>query len=302
MTNVSTYALHQSTLRDAASVQATLATLQQQVSSGQKSQNFAGLGEGVEQYLSLETKISRSQQYIDNNNTIKTRIAATGKALDDIINTASNLKSLIQSARTSSEREGMAFREQINAAWQALAGHLNTSSEGRFLFAGSATDTPAVRTDLFPQTKEPGVPDESYYQGNSQDLFVQPQDNVTIKYNVRANDPAFQKIFAGLALADDAFTSNLDSDYTKAYDLVNEGLKGVIGIQATVNANSVAIDSINQGHNSQNLYLRGIVEEIGNADILGASTQISINQGILQASFRSFSILSQLRLSDFLKG
>jgi len=44
------------------------------------------------------------------------------------------------------------------------------------------------------------------------------------------------------------------------------------------------------------------VEEIGNADILGASTQISINQGILQASFRSFSILSQLRLSDFLKG
>ena len=41
---ISTLALHQTTLRDASKVQVNLADLQQQLSSGSKAQDFAGLG------------------------------------------------------------------------------------------------------------------------------------------------------------------------------------------------------------------------------------------------------------------
>ncbi len=298
---ISTYAVFQNTLRDATRVQEELMTLQNQLSSGQKSKDFEGIASQAEQFIDLDSRISKTDQYVINNKLVQSRLNGTNAALSQIIDTAMNLKNIISTRRNAAASNGVPFDVMLRGAWQSLTGQLNSNAEGRYLFSGSRTDTPAVNSNDFPSLVYSGVPDTGYYQGSDQDVSVRPQDGVEFNYNIRADDPAFQKIMAGLAMAQKGDTYNDDSALQAAYTLVDEGLKGVIGLQATVNTNTIALEQTNEQHNALKLYWKSMKEEINNTDIIAASTQVAINQGILQASFQAFAKINSLRLSDYLR-
>lgn len=299
--HISTYALYQTTLQDSSKVQQNLADLQSQLSSGSKSQDFAGLGGSVAaQFLSLENKISKSTNYVDENQIISTRLNSTDNVLSQVIESATNLKSLISQRRTAGSNSA-SFNDAIQGEWQNLVGQLNSSLQGRYLFSGSRTDNPPVDSKNFPTIKVDGVPDDGYYQGSKQDLMARVNESTEITYNVRADDQGIQKIFAGLALAKQGDTGNSDTDLQKAYEFIDQGLNSVIATRSIVNQHTVQIDNINTQEQSFQLYFKGVKEEIGNADLVSISTQVAINQGILQASFQAFAKINALRLSDYLK-
>ncbi len=298
---IGTYAIFQSTLKDMGNTQSELTRLQIQLSSGLKSQNYTGIADQAEQFLDLENKISKSDLYLKNNKLVGTRLEITSNALGQVIETATALKNLIAVRRNGTQGDNTTFGEQLRDQWQALFAQLNISAEGRFLFSGTATDVRPVDTEVFPTLAERGVPDDGYYRGSKENITIRAQEDITFEYNVRADNVAFQKIFAGLAMAREGDTHNSDDDLATAYDLVNQGLQGVITLQATVNSNKVAIDDINTQHQAFKLYWQGVKEEIVNTDLVAASTQVAINQGILQASFQAFARINSLRLSDFLQ-
>jgi flagellar hook-associated protein 3 FlgL len=299
---VSTYNIHQSLLRDATRSQTDLFNLQNQISSGLKTQVFSGLGNSVEQFADLESRLGRSQTYIDGNKIIQGRLDVADNALSAIIDTATDIKNLIALRRNSAVGDSLAFDQQIQGKWQALTSQLNISQEGRYIFSGTATDRPAVDGDNYPTLQEDGVPDAGYYGGSSQDITVRIEDNTTITYNVRADDPAFQQLFAGLAMARKYGAQSGESEQMRqAYDLVSEGLNGIIGVRAKVNANKVTVVENSDRLASQQLYWKGLKEEISNTDIVAVSTQVAVNQGVLQAAFQAFARISSLKLSDFLR-
>ena len=303
---VSSYSLQQSTLRDASKVMADLATQQEQLSSGVKSQDFAGIASDAQQYLALDNKMSRNQQYITDNQVASTRLDNTTTAIGDITTIATNIRNLILQRRNSSQADTLGYDEQLNGYWQALTSALNTNIGGRYLFSGSKTDTPPVDTQNFPTTQVEGVPDSTYYKGSTQNLSFRPNDNVQITYNVRADDPAFQQIFAGLALAKTAPSgsnnnSSTDDLLSQAYDLLTNGLASLNTVAATVNSNKLLLQNISDRQNSQQLYWKGLKENLINTDLVSVSTQVAVNQGILTASFQSFAKINSLRLVDFLK-
>ncbi len=298
---ISTFALHQTTLRDTSKAQVNLADLQQQLSSGQKSQDFAGLGgNDSEQFLLLENKIAKTDIYLNNNKIVTTRLNATDNILSQVIETASNLKSLISQRRNAASNSA-AFPETLRGAWQSLVSQLNTSMEGRYLFSGTRTDTAPVNPDVFPTIGEDQVPNDDYYQGSEENINLRADDNTEITYNVRADDEGIKKIFAGLAMAMKGHDNVSDAELSKAYDLVEEGLDGVISSRAIVNQNKISVDTINNRHESFKLYFQEVKESIGNADLVSVSTQVAINQGILQAAFQAFAKINSLKLSDFLR-
>lgn len=298
---ISTYAIFQNTLRDLGDRQLDLFELQNQISSGKKSENFAGIAGQTEQFIDLEEKISRADLYLQNNKLARSRLEITDIALDQVIDTANSLKTLILSRRNGTQGSNNTFSEQLRNEWQALVAQLNTQSEGRYLFAGAATDTRPVNPNTFPLPDDLGVPDANYYQGSNKDITLRAQDNVSFEYNVRADASGFQKIFAGLANASRGDKDNSDGDLARAFDFIEEGLQEVITLQANVNANKVAIDELNDEHESFRIYWIGIKEEIIGTDLLSASTQVAINEGILQASFQAFSRINSLKLADFLR-
>ncbi len=299
---LSTYNLQQTLLRDATRSQLTLADLQGQISSGIKSNSFSGLGGNVEQFADLEARLSRSQSFIDGSKILEGRLNVADNALNSIIETATDIKNLIALRRNSAVGDSLAFQSQLEGKWQALVSQVNITSEGRYLFSGTATDTPPVSATNFPELQVDGVPDSGYYYGSSDDISIRIEDNVTIIYNTRADDPAFQKIFAGLATARKFGSQSGESEQLQqAYDLIAEGVDGIIGLRAIVNSNKVTVSENSDRLQSQSLYWKGLKEEISNTDIVAASTEVAVNQGILQASFQVFARISSLKLSDFLR-
>jgi flagellar hook-associated protein 3 FlgL len=280
-----------------------LYTLQNQLSSGLKTDNFSGLGGDTEKFVDLDARLGRTQTYIDSSQLASDRLSITDNVLGQVIDIGTDIKNLIALRRNSAVGDDVAFQTQLRGKWQALAAVMNTTSEGRYIFSGTRTDTPAVDTDFMPVLQTDGTPDTGYYNGNSEDITVRVEDNVNISYNVRADDPAIQKIFAGIATAYKYGSSFAGEsvDLQKAYDFLQEGVDGVISTRATVNANIVNVSDNKDRLSSMQLYWKGLKETISNTDIVSVSTEVAVNQGILQAAYQAFAKISSLKLADFLR-
>lgn len=300
VTRVSTYAMHQTTMTDVTRLQARMANLQNQISSGMKSSTFQGLDGQVEAFVQFEAKIKKNQTYINNNTLIIARLQTTDVALEQIISIASDFQNLLVQRRNPVSGDDLQFDISANALRQALANQLNTAQEGRYLFSGSRTNIPPVPAPIQGNTA-PGLPDDNYYQGNDVDLFARVQDNFDVQYNVRANEEGFQKLFAAIELGLRADHSNSQDLLMEATELVASALQDIIAIRARVQQNTVNIEEINERHEQLNLYWKGLSERIIKTDLLSASTEVALSEAVLQASFQSFTRLNSLRLTDFLR-
>ena len=296
---ISTRSVHQRTLVDFNRVQSHLLELQKQISSGIKTDDFKGLAGQVEQFTNLDGKIRKAVTYQESNEIVITRIQTANVAFDGMVETVNDIKNLLVQWRDPGLRPTLPFTQQMEAFKKTLTGQLNQTADGRFLFGGSRTDIPPV-IDPLPAPVSVGTPDDSYYQGSKEDIIVRAQDNQEIRYNIRADNEAFQNVFAGMAMAAEAHALDDDERMITAFNMVNDGLQGIIALQAENNQNSVTIRQINDRHKSLQLYWQGVTEEVSKTDIVAASTEVAVDQAVLTATFQAFSSINRLRLSDFL--
>ncbi len=296
---VSTHSIHQSTLGDVNRTQVRLANLQNQISSGKKTNNFQGLGSQVEHFVSLESKMAKSKTYVENNAVVLSRVNTTRVVMENIIELVDDMEDLLLLSRSSSNGDALQFKQQMGSMRDRLGEMLNTSFEGRYLFGGSNTSAPPIKNGI--NTTVAGLPDRAYYNGSSEDALARIDDNIEIAYGVRGDALGFQKVMAAIGLSLDADTRNAgDPQLGEAYSLMQDALQDIIKEQTKVNANIVAIESVTTRHQELSLYWRGVAESLINTDIVEASTELAIDQTILQASFQSFASLNRLRLVDFL--
>lgn len=299
ISRISTYNTYQSTLGDAVSVQAELFRLQGQISSGLKADTFSDLNGQVEAFTALDNRLSRTDLFIQQNQLTDGRLKTMSNVMDQLISISNDTKNLIVLARGGSIQDTQAFDEQLNGLWGAFAGQMNTSPDGRYLFSGTKTNTPPVK-NTFPSLQTPGVPDDGYYQGSKQNIKFRIQDDYEFDLTTRADDPAFQKIAAAFAMAREGHSEGDDAKMSQAFDLIQAGLTGVVDLQAVVNSQSININNATDRLQALKLYWKGTREDIINTDLVAASTQVAINQSILQASFQAFARINQLKLSDYL--
>lgn len=300
ITRVSTFAMHQSTLSDVTRLQSNLANLQNQISSGVKSDSFEGLNGQVEPFVQFEAKIKKTQTLLENNTIIMARMQTTDVALDQVINIADDFQDLLIQRRNPVSGDDLQFEISARALMEAAAAQLNTAQEGRYLFAGSRTNEQPVKTPV-PGSITPGVPDDLYYQGNDRDLYARVQETFEVQYNVRANESGFQKLFAAINLGLSGDASGSQDVLADATELITDAIDEIISVRAQVQQNIVNVEEINGRHEQLKLYWTGLNEKIIKTDLLSASTEVALSESILQASFSSFARLNELRLTDFLR-
>jgi flagellar hook-associated protein 3 FlgL len=296
---ISTFATHQRLVIDSNRVQSNLLELQKQLSSGRKADDFKGLTGQVEQFTGLEGKINKAKTYQTNNDLIITRLRTANTSMDQIIQIGDDIKNIIVQWRNPALRNNLPINQQLDAFKKSISGMLNQSVEGRYLFGGTRTDIPPV-VDPLPQPVTVGTPDASYYQGSEEDVVVRAQDNLEIRYNIRADNPAFQKLYGAIFLAEKAAAANNDDMMKDAFNMVSSGIQQTISAQAEINQNIVNLTQINDRHQTLELYWKGVTEEVSKTDIVGVSTQVAIDQAVLTATYQAFARISQLRLSDYL--
>ncbi|MBI1204660.1 MAG: flagellar biosynthesis protein FlgL [Rhodopseudomonas sp.] len=125
----------------------TLDDLQRQLSTGQKSTTYAGLGLNRGVTVSLNAQLSAMTGFDQTADIVNARIGVASTALSQMSDLAASVKTSMSQGSYSSTIEG------INTA-QAAAGQsfdqmlslLNSRAGDRYLFSGKATDQPAVET------------------------------------------------------------------------------------------------------------------------------------------------------------
>src|SRR5215471_1084845 len=114
--------------------------LQQQVSTGLRSQDYSGLGPGsASQLANLQSSVSQNQAYLDTINTVQQRIQEQTTVLSAIESAAQNFSQLLPSGAFNTSPSDI--QTQAKALLQELGDFLNTSDGGRYLFSGSLTST-----------------------------------------------------------------------------------------------------------------------------------------------------------------
>jgi flagellar hook-associated protein 3 FlgL len=299
ISRVTNFAMLNHTLGDVTDVQKQLATLQQQISSGLKSQDFKGLNGQVEQYTQLTARIANATGYQNGNQNGIARLQTADHAMDQMTSIADDMENLIVQAR-GPDKAGLDVAQQMKAFLESFAGQLNMNFEGKFLFGGTNTATPPV-PDPMVAPNQPGVPDDSYYAGSKDDITYHSDERETYNFPVRADDPAFQKIFAAAKQAMRAAQNGSDGDMKSALDLMQQGQGELNSSRAGLNTTILNVQGTNDRLKSMQLYWQGVSDSIANTDLVAASTQVANFQAVLQASFQVYAQLSQLRLADYLR-
>lgn len=295
--NISTYGSLQSFLQNISITQNSLSDAQVQISSGYVSQTFDGLNGNIEQFVSLNAQVARLQNYQQGNSLVTSQLQTTNTSINQSISITNSIKSLI-ATQMSGTSNSASFLQQLNSYRDALTSQLNTTYQGSYIFGGSNTNTPPVITPL-PAPASLGVPDASYYQGATQNTTSRIADGQTIENNIRADDPAFQNIYAALALAGQ--TNVGTADLQEAENLLDKGLQGLISLQATSNANIVRVQQVNSQSETVRIYYKSLSESMSKSDTVALSTQVAQDQSILEASFAVFARISSLTLANYLK-
>jgi flagellin-like hook-associated protein FlgL len=119
--------------------------LQQQLSSGQKSQTYAGLGVGSGLTVSLNAQLSALSGFDNSIAMAMTRVGVTQNALDTMNSLGDTVKSLVLEGNTTG---GNANTAQLTAqsSLQQILGLLNTQAGDGYVFSGSSPDQPSVAT------------------------------------------------------------------------------------------------------------------------------------------------------------
>lgn len=308
MPRIATNVANQVSLSELLRNQTDLLKAQRQVASGKKSNDLKGLAPQLGALSAAQTLTVRTEGYIQAGKEINGRLATQDLALSEIAGSADDLRQAVIDAIALNS--GITLVQQLEAVFGRALNGLNQTYAGRPLFGGSRVDTDPVNiktlndlgaaatvSSVFDNTKVKAT--ARVDEGNPVEIGFLADDIGTniltvIKSIKDFNDGASGPFGATLTTAQKSFLQGTIASITSAADGINTivGKNGLIQNRVE-NAQSRAED--------QQLLLKQVVGDIEDADLAAAATRLSQAQTAVEASARTFSILSNLSLLNFLR-
>lgn len=270
-----------------------------QVSSGVKSQTFTGISSDSNRLVSLEGLKTRFVQLEKNNTIIESRLQRMDQSVSTIFDAITEMRNLVIQRLNDASGAFVPLAAISQNLLDVVAGQLNVKENGRFLFSGTATNTPAV-TFPVPDPTTFGTPDATYYQGNSVELSVRIDDTISIKYGMTADRTAFQEAIGALKAAIQGDATDNSTLLKTALSLAESALASLAGFRAEIGSDLSTIDLAKQRNDDFLLFVEQSISDIVNVDIPSAITRLIADQTILEASFLSISRIGSLSLVNFL--
>jgi flagellar hook-associated protein 3 FlgL len=297
---VSSHSLSQSMLQASLNVQSKYANATAQQSSGLVATTYGGLGSQASSLISLETSQTRLNAWSDTTHNANDRVQSMYAAVGDMIDQLSSLRSTISAAMSNSSTA-----TDLNSTGQSLlddlAGLMNTQLNGRYLFAGSNTDTAPVDTSALTAATVPSTADSSYYTGDSEIASVRVSENQTISYGVTASSTGFEQALRTANIVANMTTSPVDSDaLSEAYDLATSAMDALLATQASLSVTSGRLESAQTRQSNALSLLDTMTSNIKDVDVAEVAVRLAEYQTQLTASYSALSSLSKVHLVNYL--
>lgn len=299
---VATFALSNSMIAAALRTQSEVATRQIQTASGKISSDYGGLGATSKNVIDLQVSVARSSNYEQAASSADDRIEVMYSATGSITDLLSNFKAQLISASSAATTDTTSLTSYAQGYMNDIASLLNTQYGGRYLFAGSTTETAPVDLSAYSNTTSTTTADTSYYTGDDQIASAKVSDSQSISYGVTANNPAFEKAMRALSMIANATTSPVDSaTIASALDLTTTALDGVTGIQTQLSLKASQMESAVSNQQDYQSYASSLSSTLTDVDVAAVTAEVSTYQSQLEASYSALSKILSLKLSDYLK-
>jgi flagellar hook-associated protein 3 FlgL len=281
-------------LADLRRVQERLADAQSRVSSGKQIEKPSDDPLGAERAVRLRSEIAATDAYGTAVDESKSWLDATDSALssiNDIVQTARELTvQAANGATTPAARQSI--KVQLDALTEQLKTTLNGAYDGRYIFSGTATDTP-------PYDLTSATPDA--YQGDANPVVRQIGPGVSVQVNVTADD-----VLSGLLPALRTISSHLQSNdaaslQTTDLQALDAALDTVTTARSQVGAATTRVDAAGQRLADLHDVTTAFLSKTEDADLPQALTDLSAQQNALSAALQGGATLIQQSLMDFLR-
>lgn len=276
-----------------------VAKINQQVSSGLIADSYDDLNGIVERVSANQSKLSRVNNYLQNNTTVETSLNAYDISLDQIQKALETFSTNLALRRSAVTSEQINFQQLAQTALDKLTASLNSTSGGRYIFSGT-------QSDLKPVPQTPGLGTDGnvnmiYYKGNNEIMTARIADNRQLEYGINANDPAFEAAFKAILTAKEGDASNDPEKLQQAVDLLKTAVSDMAAVRARVSTDMSAVEDMNEEHQSMKIYWKQALSDDTETDIGEASIRLAQHETILQATYQVFALTSQLKLADYLR-
>ena len=122
-----------------------LTLLQSQLTTGKKSTSYAGMGVNEGFAIAARSQLANISAFTDTMTNINTNIGVVNTALQSMVNIGTTIQNSANSSSQALDSAGQSIAQQTAASQlSSMLGILNVRAGDRYMFSGSAINTPAV--------------------------------------------------------------------------------------------------------------------------------------------------------------
>jgi len=276
------------------------------ITSGKTAQRYSGIASDSGRLVSIEATHVRITRYIENNQLIDQRLQTMESSVSQLVDIASSFRTLLVGSLNANNATVSGIDVEAANLMQQVAGILNTDFDGRYLFAGSKTNTRPVDLNaagfVVPPAVYPSAVETDYYVGDGNTLATQAGPDLSLSYGIRANESAFEKLIRSLHLVSTAIVAPVPdaARLNEGLRLAEEAVSELAQVVSRIGVARSAIDTANKGHEETLLYAEQTIGEIGNTDLAKAMTILTGDRAALEASFATLAQMRTISLLNFL--
>lgn len=308
-------------------------TFERQMATGQKSDTYSGLGYERRTSLDLRAKLASYEAYGETMTSANLRLEVMVDGLESLESIVSRTRSTaLEPLSGDGDGSVIARRQDIARNDLAFAVEIfNTEINGRYQFAGRATDTPPMDgyQDIFAdlRTAVAGLTTpadilnavETYFAtpGNwrpadadtstpaRESVLARVDENQSVAIGARPDEPGFRGLLVGLgalAAADESVMT--EADYAALSNAVADRLASNNPLPRDVATDlgraQATIGAVKERQDASASLLRDALDDVELISTEEAAVSLLNLQTRLQASFQTTSILSRLSLVNYL--
>jgi flagellar hook-associated protein 3 FlgL len=318
MSRISNLAQHNFNLFATLNTQTRLFDAQTEVSTGQKSQDYAGIDRQAGRLINFKSELERVRQFQDNIETTERRLELMGFSLQRIEEVARDFRTTLLNARNGETADTIGLKELSQGLLDQIVDLLNVRDETRFLFAGGDIETKPVQLNNGTYTPPtvppfPATADTTWYEGDNVVQLARVDESFQVSYGLTADANAIEKVIRAFdAVSEITFTSpptaaeiqavnDAITLLTEAVDINTAGEKTLAGLFGQVELNRKLLFDVNEKHDNFTVFAETNIANIEQVNMAEAVATLNFEQVTLEASFATLARVQQLSLSDFLR-
>ncbi|MBA3846322.1 MAG: flagellar hook-associated protein FlgL [Planctomycetes bacterium] len=293
---ITTAAMSRNVLADNQATLTRLATLQERLSSGKRVNRVSDDPEAARQSLRLRVDDLKLGKFIDNIAKSQAFIEAGDTALAAMSESLDSVKKLaLQGANgTADAASRQAIARAVEGELTRLIDLANTSHDGRFLFAGTATtgQPPFALDD-----------DRVAYRGNLDEfaINVTPTSSETVNRNGYAMFQEGTDVFAQIVSLRDALTANDPQAIRDTLAGIDAAHGQVVDLHGGVGGQVRRLEAARDQMEQTRVSIQGLISRAEDADLPSTIADLQLAETALEAGLQTGARLLQRSLLDYLQ-